>query len=134
MDCGDSSCRRAVSIGVHAAIAVGWSVVEVGAERLGRSTVLAFRRALMRATDLREGGCLRPGEVLLPRHILHTFTGDVAAVAQQPVAQPTMQRLGVLGQSAMQLTHPDHRWLPRGATPPHAPTRRVEAITAEAGQ
>lgn len=45
---------------VHAAIAVGWSVVEVRAERLCRVAVLALRRALMRATDLREGGCLRP--------------------------------------------------------------------------
>jgi PPOX class F420-dependent enzyme/OxyR family protein len=60
MNCGDSSYRPAVSIGVHAAIAVGWSVVEVCAERLCRITVLALRRALMRATDLREGGCLRP--------------------------------------------------------------------------
>lgn len=62
VNCGDSSCRPAVSIGqhVHAAIAVGWSVVEVRAERLCRITGLALRRALMRATDLREGGCLRP--------------------------------------------------------------------------
>ena len=60
MNCGDSSCRPTVSIGVHAAIAVGWSVVEVRAERLCRIAALASRRALMRATDLREGGCLRP--------------------------------------------------------------------------
>lgn len=45
---------------VHAAIAVGWSVVEVCAERLCRIIVLALRLALMRATDLRAGGCLRP--------------------------------------------------------------------------
>jgi hypothetical protein len=45
---------------VHAAIAVGWSVVEVRAEQLCRIAALALRRALMRATDLREGGCLRP--------------------------------------------------------------------------
>jgi hypothetical protein len=45
---------------VHAAIAVGWSVVEVRAERLCRIAALALRRALMHATDLREGGCLRP--------------------------------------------------------------------------
>lgn len=61
VNCGDSSCRPAVSIGHgYAAIAVGWSVVEVCAERLCRITVLALRRALMRATDLREGGCARP--------------------------------------------------------------------------
>src|SRR5947199_65879 len=60
VNCGDSSCRPAVSIGAHAAIAMGWSVAEVCAERLCRIKVLALRLALMRATDLREGGCLRP--------------------------------------------------------------------------
>ena len=60
VNCGDSSCRPAVSMAVHAAIAVGWSVVEVRAERLCRILARALRRALMRATDLREGGCLRP--------------------------------------------------------------------------
>jgi hypothetical protein len=47
-DCLDSS---------HAAIAVGRLVVEVRADRLCRFAAL---RALMRATDLRVGGCLRP--------------------------------------------------------------------------
>ena len=41
----------------HAANAVGWLVVEVRADRLCRFTAW---RALMRATDLRDGGCLRP--------------------------------------------------------------------------
>jgi hypothetical protein len=46
---------------VHAASnAVGRLVVEVRAERLCRIAILALRLALMRATDLREGGCLRP--------------------------------------------------------------------------
>ena len=39
---------------------VGWSVVEVRAEQLCRILARAARRALMRATDLRGGGCLRP--------------------------------------------------------------------------
>ncbi|MDT5348400.1 MAG: hypothetical protein QOH91_1687, partial [Mycobacterium sp.] len=38
--------------------AVGRLAVEVRADRLCRFAAL---RALMRATDLRDGGCLRPG-------------------------------------------------------------------------
>jgi hypothetical protein len=60
VNCEDSSCQSAVSIAAHAAIAVGGRVVEVCAEQLCRIMVLALRLALMRATDLREGGCLRP--------------------------------------------------------------------------
>ncbi len=56
----DSPCQPAVSISVYAAIAVGWLVVEIRAERLCRIAALDLRRALMRATDLRDGGCLRP--------------------------------------------------------------------------
>ena len=46
-----------LSRSAHVGIAVGRLVWEVRAERLCR---LAALRALMRATDLREGGCLRP--------------------------------------------------------------------------
>lgn len=53
-------CRRVVSMAVDAAIAVSWPVAEVLAERLCRIMVWLLRLALMRATDLREGGCLRP--------------------------------------------------------------------------
>ena len=59
-------------------------------------------------------------EVLLPRHIIQSLTGDVGAVAQQSVAQRPMQRSAMLGQATMQLGHP-HRGLPRGGrTPPAA--------------
>ena len=44
----------------HVGSAVGRLVVEVRADRLCRIAPLALRRALMRATDLRVGGCLRP--------------------------------------------------------------------------
>lgn len=53
-------CRRVVSMAVDAAIAVSWPVAEALAERLCRIMVWLLRLALMRATDLREGGCLRP--------------------------------------------------------------------------
>ena len=44
-------------LAAHVGSAVGRLVVEVRAERLCRFAAL---RALMRATDLRVGGCLRP--------------------------------------------------------------------------
>jgi len=61
MNCGDSPCQSAVSIAAYAAIAVGRWVVEVRADRLCR---FAGLRALMRATDLRDGGCLRPRRLI----------------------------------------------------------------------
>jgi hypothetical protein len=40
-------------------------------------------------------------EVLLPRDVIQLLAGNVGAVGEQPVGQPTMQSLAVLGQSAV---------------------------------
>src|ERR1700682_1568674 len=45
-------------------------------------------------------------EVLLPCDVIQLLASDVGATAEEPVGQPTMQRLAVLRPAAVQLGHP----------------------------
>src|ERR1700682_5795572 len=71
-------------------------------------------------------------EVLLPCDVIQLLASDVGATAEEPVGQPTMQRLAVLRQAAVQLGHPRSCLLGRVRPLPGAAARLVGAIAVEA--
>lgn len=71
-------------------------------------------------------------EVLLPRHVIKLLARHIGAMAQQPVRQRTVQRLAVLGKSAMLFSHTGSRPLGRTGTLPGAAPGLVGAVWVEA--